>query len=65
MYLDDILVFRPDFVTMLVETSKFSGCSLHIQQPAAPHLYKESFTQLLNAAAFQLQPTVMDFDVSP
>ena len=37
----------------------------HIQQPAAANLYRKSYTQLLNAAAFWLQPTVMNFDVSP
>ena len=50
---------------MLGETSKFIGCSPHIQQPATANLYRKSYTQLLNAAAFWMQPTVKHFDVSP
>ena len=49
----------------LGEASKLSGCSHHIQQPAAAKLYRKSYTLLLNAAAFWLQPAVMNFDVSP
>ena len=49
----------------LGETSQFIGLSTHIQQPAAAKLYRESYTQLLDAAAIWLQPLVMNFDVSP
>ena len=42
-----------------------SPCSLHIQQPAAANLYRKCYTLLLNAAAFWLQPAVMNFDVFP
>ena len=45
--------------------SKFTGCSLHIQQLAAANLYRKSYIQVLNAAAFWLQPAVMNFDVTP
>ena len=47
------------------ETSKLVGCSLHIQQPAAANLYRKCYILLLNAAAFWLQPAVMNFDDSP
>ena len=47
------------------ETSKFTGCSFHIQQPAAANLYRKSYTYMLNAAASWLQPAVMNVDVSP
>ena len=49
----------------LGETSKLIGCSLHIQQPAAANLYRKCYTLLLNAAAFWLQPAVLNFDVFP
>ena len=49
----------------LGKTSKFTGCSLHTQQPAAANLYRKSYTQQLNAAAFWLQRAVMNFDVFP
>ena len=44
----------------LGKTSILVGCSLHIQQAAAAN-----YTLLLNAAAFWLQPAVMNFDVFP
>ena len=50
---------------MLGETSKFIGCSLHIQQPAAANLYRKCYTLLLDAESFWLQPAVMKFDVFP
>ena len=51
---------------LLGETSKFSGCSANIQQPAAANLYRNSYTKLLNAAALVwLQPAVMNCYVSP
>ena len=49
---------------LLGETCKFIGYSPHIQQPATANLYRKSYTQLLNAAAFWLQPAVKHFDVS-
>ena len=60
-----------DIITVIVlwgelgETSKLIGCSLHIQQPAAANLYRKCYTLPLNAAAFRLQPAVMNFDVFP
>ena len=51
--------------TFIGETSKLIGCGLHIQQPAAANLYRKCYTLLLNAAAFGLQPAVMNFDVFP
>ena len=50
----------------LGETSKLNGCSLHmhVQQPAAANLYRTCYTLLLKAAAFWLQPGVIDFDFS-
>ena len=60
-----VCLVSPYFVWSLGETSKFIGCSLHIQQPAAANLYRECYTLLLNAAAFWLQPAVMNFDVFP
>ena len=50
---------------ILGETSKLIGCSLHIHQPAAANLYRKCYTLLLDAAAFWLQPAVMNFDVFP
>ena len=47
----------------LGDTSKFTGSSLHTQQPAAANLYRKCYTLLLDAAAFWLQPTVMNFEV--
>ena len=52
-------------LSALGETSKLIGCSLHIQQPAAANLYRKCYTLLLNAAAFWLQPAVINFDVFP
>ena len=52
-------------LSALGETSKLIGCSLHIQQPATANLYRKCYTLLLNAAAFWLQPAVMNFDVFP
>ena len=54
-----------DGVVGLGETSKFNGGSPHIQQPAAANLYRKSYTNLLNAAAFWLQLAVTDFDDFP
>ena len=50
---------------VLGETSNLIGCCLHIHQPAAANLYRKCYTVLLNAAAFWLQPAVMNFDVFP
>ena len=44
---------------------KLIGCSTHIQQPAAANLNRDSYTQLIYAAASWLQPVVMNFYVSP
>ena len=46
------------------EMSKFTGCSPHIQQPAADNLHRKSFIWPLYAAAFWLQRVVIHFDVS-
>ena len=46
-------------------TSKLSGCSTKVQQPAAANVYRKSYTSLLNTAALCLQPVVMKFDNSP
>ena len=45
--------------------SEFIGCSPHIQQAAAANLFRKSYTYLLNAAAFWLQPAVIRYDVLP
>ena len=52
-----------DLFCHLGETSKLIGYSLHIQQPTAAKLYRKCYKLLLNAAAFWLQPAVMNFDV--
>ena len=49
----------------LGKTSKLIGCSIHIQQPAAANLYRKCYTSLLKAAAYWLQPAVMNVDVFP
>ena len=45
--------------------SKFIGCSFHIQQSAAANLYRKCYTLILKAAAYWLQPAVINFDVFP
>ena len=46
---------------MLGETLKLTDCRPHINQPAAAKSYKKSYTYLLNAAAFWLQPGTTNF----
>ena len=45
--------------------SEIIGCSPLFQQPTAASLYRESYAKLMNAAAFWLQPALMNFDVFP
>ena len=47
-----LLVSRHLLTCHLGETSKFTGCSHHIQQPATANLYRKSYMYLLHAAAF-------------
>ena len=54
-----------DWSLHLGETSKSTGCSPHIQEPAAANVYRKFYTYSLNAWAFWLQPVVMNFDVCP
>ena len=49
-------------ILALGETSKLLA-NLHIQQPAAASVFTKCYTLLLSAAAFWLQPAVMNFDV--
>ena len=48
----------------LGETSKLRCCSADIMQPAAAKLYRKSYTQLSNTAAFWLKQVVINVDVS-
>ena len=64
-YLTVKVMFFLKSASILGETSKLIGCSLHIQQPAAANLYRKCYTLLFNAAAFWLQPAVMNFDDFP
>ena len=61
MELEDLYMFITVLrFTTVGETSKYVGCRPHIQQPAAANLYGKSCIKLVNAAAFWLQPTVMN-----
>ena len=61
----DVKIHWLQHSTAVYSFSYINWLQLAAEYGAAANLYRKSYTQLLNAAAFWLQPAVMNFDVSP